>query len=160
MNKENILFLEQFWRMSKSGKNLRFLKCSFQQHIHIARKNLQIIRERNCYIGKHFKLNLKNEILTNGCCGAYTSSPAAPPKTFLEKLRRWPLLWLLNYNALYKMGYKASYHNKLDIQWTQKLLFIYSILMKTIISTVKYSPNWSTILDKQKTISYNTVTNF
>ena len=47
----------------KSRKNQCFSKYSFGQHICIVQENLWIIRERDCFIGKHFKSTLKNAFL-------------------------------------------------------------------------------------------------
>ena len=53
--KQKILFLEQFWHIPKLSKNLSFSKYGFQQHIRITQENLQVIRQRDCSIGNHFK---------------------------------------------------------------------------------------------------------
>ena len=75
--------------------NLNFWisKSDFLQPIFIFQENVKIIRERNFSIVKHFKWNLKNDILKNGSyCQIYTPSPTAPPMSYLDKLGQRPLL--------------------------------------------------------------------
>ena len=62
-----MLFLEQFWNISKSRKNLSFfnfemlLSASYLYFL-----GEYIIKGRDCSVGKHFKTTLKNVILANG----------------------------------------------------------------------------------------------